>query len=184
MQSRLQLGKKEKKCTSHSVTPKVTAVLQYFTHSVTTLKPLLTSMNVSWKHTAQQYLYSNNLPTCAINITKIYCNVHTVYGSRNLKKFCSNEARWNTDSSCQNVKNIFVLAWGIICLQIISQTSALIKTVECINDLKVEVYDIPMVGNICADYSTNGCLPACHTVALSPMILWHLKHTISVVWRE
>jgi len=175
-------------------------VLHYFTHSITTKKkkPLLTAMNVSWKHTAHHYLYSNNFPTCAIHITKIYCDIHTRYGSSNFITFCSNEAGWNTDSSCQNIKNIFVLAWGIIGLQIIYRTSAELKPVGCINDWQVEVYDIPNMGIISVCWLQckwlPACLPDCHTVALSLMILhktayhwkteWHLKHTISVVWRE
>jgi hypothetical protein len=87
--------------------------------------------------------------------------------SRNFTTFCSNEARWNTDSSCQNIKNIFVLAWGIICLQTISQTSAETKTVECINVLQVKLSDVPMVGIITLCWLQCKWLPACHTIPQS-----------------
>ena len=155
-------------------------MLHYYTHSITTKKkPLLTAINVSWKNTAQQYLYSNNFPTCAIHITKIYCDIHTVYGSRNFKTFCSNEARWNTDSSCQNIKNIFMVVWGIICLQIISQTSVLIKSVGCINDWQVEVYDIPIMGIIRVRWLQCKWLPACLSATQLLSVPWSFtkQHT-------
>lgn len=148
-------------------------------------------MNVRWIHTAQQYLYSNNFPTCAIHITKICCNIHTVHDSRNFITFCSNEAGWNTASSCQNIKNIFVIAWGIICPQIISQTSAEIKSVDCINDLQVDVSDVPVVGIIRVRWLQCKWLPAYHTVAQSHdpaqnkiPVQDKMTFKIAMVWRE
>ena len=123
---------------------------------------------------------------------KICCNIQNLYASRNFKIFCSNEAGWNTANSCQNIKNIFVLASDIICLQIISQTSAELKSVDCINDLQVEVYVIPMVDIIRVCWLQCKWLPAHHTIALSLIILhkkayrcttkWHLKQLF--LWYE
>ena len=128
-------------------------------------------MNVSWKHKAQQYLYSNNFPTCAIHIikfsvTSILCmpveiSKHSVY----LKQ-------GETLTAAVKILKIYVLAWSIICLQIISQKSAELK-----NSRMHKCFTSEFIWCPCGRYHhtevitvlLTACLPACppHTSSQS-----------------
>ena len=143
-------------------------MLHYFTHSITTIKPLLIAMNVSWKHKAQQYLYSNNFPTCAIHIikfsvTSILCmpveiSKHSVY----LKQ-------GETLTAAVKILKIYVLAWSITCLQIISQKSAELK-----NSRMHKCFTSEFIWCPCGRYHHTevitvllaACLPATHFLSV------------------
>jgi hypothetical protein len=108
----------------------------------------------------------------------ICCDIHTACASIKSRIFCSNEAGWNNDRSCQNVKNILVLASGFISLQTIYQTSAELKKNSTMHKW------FPMNYMISLWWVSSQCkwLSACHTVDLGPTILHKTAYRCKTEW--